>query len=951
MYRRVNVSEPYEESLEDMDDRDSIYLDTISVASEAINRRSLTLSRQTIYHSAEDLYEENAGLNEEDEFDGPAPVPTTKISPAAAALTGNSLTKYCDVPGKNDETWRRFQDGERSVDFVLSYLGDDPDPINAEKREAFQRNLMSEGLDLEIEKNQRIHFVKIHAPVEVLCRFCEILKMKMPIKKIEGSEDIIQEEFHLLDEMKSFFGKPFEFVKLDPNLFPERNNELRAEFSREKSYLFDTDRPDFFSPDVRIAVVNFILERQRFGNDKEQSVGIEKLLTDGVYSNAYPLHDGDLKTPDSQRYLLLNEWASVKQWIRHQPLDNIRDYFGARIALYFAWLGFYTHMLIPAAIVGLFCFLYGVATLFSNQISEDICSAGKSIIMCPQCDAKCDYWYLSETCLYSRFAHLIDNNITVFFACFMSIWAVVYLELWKRHSAKIIHRWGLTGFCHQAEHARPQYLARLQSAKKKKFNVVTQTLEPSVPFWQKKFPMYIVSFSVIFLFIFLAVAAVFGVIIYRMSTTTTRNLYGNTDSMSYKIMVTPVTAALLNLVVITIMNHVYDYLAVFLTNLEYKRTQTEYDESLTLKIYLFQFVNYYSSIFYIAFLKGKFVGYPAKYNRIFKLRQEECSPGGCLMELCIQLVIIMVGKQALNAVMEMAVPFLIKTYNTIRNKFVQTTEEDDGDKLICCSQWTEDYKLLAWSSRGLFDDYLEMIIQYGFITIFVVAFPLAPLFALLNNIFEMRLDAKKFLKFYRRPVPKRVKDIGVWYNIMNILVRIAVVSSAFIIAFSSNFIPRLVYMLSVNPDKTDVGYLNHTLAYFNTSDFQEGTAPLQTNFVNVTMCRYPEYRNPPWADRPYKRPLIYWHILAARLAFLVVFQNVVGAVQMLVAWAVPDEPRHLRDRIKREEYLTREIIIEQERLKSAGGKTPVATVPNGGVKVEDGTEVRQRTRKNSADST
>jgi hypothetical protein len=37
-------------------------------------------------------------------------------------------------------------------------------------------------------------------------------------------------------------------------------------------------------------------------------------------------------------------------------------------------------------------------------------------------------------------------------------------------------------------------------------------------------------------------------------------------------------------------------------------------------------------------------------------------------------------------------------------------------------------------------------------------------------------------------------------------------------------------------------------------------------------CRYPEYRNPPWHERPYKRPLIYWHILAARLAFVVVFQ-------------------------------------------------------------------------------
>lgn len=59
--------------------------------------------------------------------------------------------------------------------------------------------------------------------------------------------------------------------------------------------------------------------------------------------------------------------------------------------------------------------------------------------------------------------------------------------------------------------------------------------------------------------------------------------------------------------------------------MELLRTQTEFDESLTLKIYLFQFVNYYTSIIYIAFLKGKNVGYPAKYLRIFTLRQEEVS--------------------------------------------------------------------------------------------------------------------------------------------------------------------------------------------------------------------------------------------------------------------------------------------------------------------------------------
>lgn len=46
-------------------------------------------------------------------------------------------------------------------------------------------------------------------------------------------------------------------------------------------------------------------------------------------------------------------------------------------------------------------------------------------------------------------------------------------------------------------------------------------------------------------------------------------------------------------------------------------------------------------------------------------------------------------------------------------------------------------------------------------------------------------------------------------------------------------------------------------------------------------------------------------------------QNVVGLVQMVVAWAIPDVPRKLSDRIKREEYLTREIIIDHELQRAA----------------------------------
>ena len=48
------------------------------------------------------------------------------------------------------------------------------------------------------------------------------------------------------------------------------------------------------------------------------------------------------------------------------------------------------------------------------------------------------------------------------------------------------------------------------------------------------------------------------------------------------------------------------------------------------------------------------------------------------------------------------------------------------------------------------DDYLEMILQYGFCTMFAVAFPIAPALALINNVFESKIDFTKLLRS-RRP--------------------------------------------------------------------------------------------------------------------------------------------------------------------------------------------------------
>lgn len=197
--------------------------------------------------------------------------------------------------------WRTFSDGERSVDYVLAYARDETKDTNSEndtKREIFCANLQKDGLELEYEKTQRVHFIKIHAPKELLRKYTELLRWEMPVRSQLWKKDMIDaSEYHLLQNMKSFFGRPFRFIKLDPVKFPQREAQMFHEYSRDKEYLFDIDEPGFFTNDVRIAVVNFILERTAFieaAEAEDASVGIQKLLNDKVFRAAYPLHDVSL---------------------------------------------------------------------------------------------------------------------------------------------------------------------------------------------------------------------------------------------------------------------------------------------------------------------------------------------------------------------------------------------------------------------------------------------------------------------------------------------------------------------------------------------------------------------------------------------------------------------------------------------------------------------------------
>ncbi|XP_039609423.1 anoctamin-5-like isoform X2 [Polypterus senegalus] len=838
-----------------------------------------------------------------------------------------------------------FRDGIRRIDCVLSYIDDTTKEgeKKMERRKEFENNLQKAGLELETEdkiesEDGKTYYLKIHTPWDVLATYAEVLKIKVPFKEndIPSKPEI----------PVSWLFKPF---RLSDEVMNPEPDYFTAPFEKNKSDFFlIEDKETLFPPSTRNRIVYYILSRCPYGTeDGKKKLGIKRLLNNGSYTAAYPLHDcrywKKAKDPncESERYTLYREWARLSRFYKEQPLNLIRRYYGEKIGIYFAWLGFYTEMLFYAAIVGLICFIYGALTFSDNVWSEEICNddIGGQIIMCPLCDKKCGYWKLNTTCESSKQSHLFDNVGTVFFAIFMGIWVTLFLEFWKRRQARLEYEWDLVDFEEEQQQLqlRPEYESKCTKRKK---NPITQESEPYMPFTSKCARFCLSGATVIF-WIALIVACIIAVIVYRlavyaafasiMKDNPAQNLQ-LVGSLITPQMATSVTASCLNFVVIMILNFLYERVAIWITDMEIPKTHLEYENRLTMKMFLFQFVNYYSSCFYVAFFKGKFVGYPGDYTYMFgRWRNEECDPGGCLIELSTQLLIVMAGKQIWGNIQEALVPWL---WNWWGSRKARSHPES------LYSRWEQDHDLQCMGQLGLFYEYLEMVIQFGFITLFVASFPLAPLLALLNNILEVRVDAWKFTTQFRRPAAAKAHSIGAWQEILNGVAILSVVTNAFIVAFTSDMIPRLVYFYAYHPGNVTSmeGYINNSLSIFNITDFRpenrpdDGESPDWFNSSFIPTCRYRDYRYPPGHEKEYTHTMQFWHILAAKMAFIIIMEHVVFVVKFFVAWMIPDVPSEVKARIKRERFLTQEYLHEYEiqklraQLEEQGNHTQSAIV-------------------------
>jgi len=596
------------------------------------------------------------------------------------------------------------------------------------------------------------------------------LKVKVVRVQAKGNKD---KDFVLISASQERLEQEAERVELNMKLKIEYGGGY-SEFEIEKKFMFrlnDPERGDLFRKGQKIQLLQTIMQLKV--EEGGANVSFNQSLHSGVVNKIFPLHE-----PAKVKWLMTN-WASFKNTFKPQPIDKVRDYFGEEVAIYFAWLGFYTSWLWFATAVGSVVFIFWIGGLAAKT---------------------------------QPFWEQASNWSSAVYAVFLSIWATFFLEFWKRYQSKLTHNWGTMNY-EEDEQERVEYsgirreglyfkgewiIPWEKSAKDDKTAIekdLQQTFDLEGGTAKEEFatvdipPMYNIYYPDLYRFgkigsAFPIIGVMLGVVVIASFSALTIRLITQRRVES---IFGSIVGGIINAIVIMFFNGVWRKVADYLTNWENHRTYTSYQDQLIFKIFMFQFVNSYTSLYYMAFFKN--------YNHLWFSNQmdliDSCGVGsvslspiighGCVYQLSIQLMALLAVSITVNQVREILVPWMM---SKIKLHFYEraTGEGEDEKHDLHPSQYEKESNLVDYP--GTFDEYNEMVIQFGLVTLFATSFPLAPIFAVLNNMFEIRTDAIKFMTGYNRPNYRGAQDIGTWYLILEVLGVVAVITNCLLIGFS-----------------------------------------------------------------------------------------------------------------------------------------------------------------------
>jgi anoctamin-5 len=485
-------------------------------------------------------------------------------------------------------------------------------------------------------------YLLVHAPFYRLALECQSVKIDMPL---EGQTNPRNKTCCLLncletDDEVDFITAPFNLTRLS---IYEGSDDLR----------------EFFQPAIAGLLTHHILINTDSQEEKDikrgtTTKGLSYLLHIKAYEDAFVLHPYSPNDPLNKAFtkglgqahdicfqpdLVLSNSNAIDEgkpdlrqeladtwcrWFKFQPLWKIRNYFGEKLAFYFAWIGLLTNSLVVPSLLGSGVFIFGVTYSSSQNVTN----------------------------VYDWMLSCFDNTATPVFSLIMCVWGTLFLELWKRKHARLQYEWDV-GHYDETEPDRPQFYGTAVVE-----DPVTKLEEVFYPL-SRKLAKLTASLLVVFFMILLVLASLVAVIVYRLIFEHDWLTEERIKSVPGDNFLPTLSASVLNGISILILKQVYNRLAWKLTDWENHRTQSAYEDSLIVKLFAFHSVNSYASLFYIAFFRN------AEYEEGFaglghKYRDSCGDTNDCMTMLTIQVAVLMVMQPLPKFIKDYVWPYVVR---------------------------------------------------------------------------------------------------------------------------------------------------------------------------------------------------------------------------------------------------------------------------------------------------